>query len=88
LGWRVEFDPDGLEDLRRLDRSVQRSVLKYVRERLATPEDPRRFGKPLSGGLKNLWRYRVGDFRLVCDIREDQLAVLILRIGHRRNVYE
>jgi mRNA interferase RelE/StbE len=88
LAWRVEFDPDGLEDLRRLDQGVQRRILKYLKERLATTENPRRFGKPLTGDLKSLWRYRVGDFRLICDVREDRSVVLVLRVGHRRNVYE
>jgi mRNA interferase RelE/StbE len=77
-----------LEDLRRLDQGVQRRILKYLKERLATTQNPRRFGKPLTGDLKSLWRYRVGDFRLVCDVREDRLVVLVLRVGHRRNVYE
>ena len=61
--------------------------MRYLRERLATAEDPRRFGKPLRGALKNLWRYLVGDFRLICDIREDRLVVFVLRVSHRRDAY-
>jgi mRNA interferase RelE/StbE len=60
----------------------------FLRDRIATTENPRRFGKPLRGGLKSLWRYRVGDYRLICDIRDETLVVLVVRAGHRRNIYD
>jgi mRNA interferase RelE/StbE len=59
----------------------------YLRERIATDADPRRFGKPLIGDKAGLWRYRVGDFRLVCRIEDERLVVLVLAVGHRREVY-
>lgn len=86
--WTVEFDDAAAKDLRRLDRRVQREILRYLRERIATTEDPRRFGKPLSPELTRLWRYRVGDYRLICSIEDDRLVVLLVRIGDRRNVYK
>ncbi len=87
MTWRIEFDPDALEELSQLDRGIQRRIIRYLRERIATSEDPRRFGKSLRGGLQGLWRYRVGDFRLVCNIVEDRLVVVVLRVGHRKDVY-
>ena len=63
-------------------------VLRYLRERIATDEDPRRFGKPLSRDMAGLWRYRVGNYRMICNIEDDKLVVLVLRAGHRKEVYE
>jgi len=64
-----------------------RAILRYLRERIATADDPRRFGKPLAGELTGLWRYRVGDYRLVT-FEDDRLIVLVLRVAHRREVYD
>lgn len=88
MAWRIEFDLDALADLKRLDREIQKRILRYLRERIATAEDPRQFGKPLRKELYGLWRYRLGDFRIVCQIREKVLTVLVVRIAHRRKAYE
>jgi mRNA interferase RelE/StbE len=88
LAWTVEFDPRALEELKRLDRQVQREVVRYLRERIATDEEPRRFGKPLRRDMAGLWRYRVGDYRIVCEIRPLEIVVLVIRVAHRRHVYE
>jgi mRNA interferase RelE/StbE len=86
--WRVEFDPDAAHELRKLGHDARRLVLKYLRERIATTDDPRRFGHALLGDLKGLWRYRVGDYRVVADIRNHEILVMIVTVGHRRNVYD
>jgi mRNA interferase RelE/StbE len=86
--WRVEFDRDAARDLRKLGATAKRAILRYLRERIATAEDPRRFGGPLTGDLKGLWRYRVGDYRIVASIEDDRLVVLVVTVGHRREVYE
>jgi mRNA interferase RelE/StbE len=86
--WRIEFDSDAARDLRKLGAEPQRLILRYLRERIATAEDPRRFGRPLTGNLKGLWRYRVGDYRIVAAIEEDRFVVLIVTVGHRREVYD
>jgi len=88
LTWNIEFDDAAAKELRKLDKQAQRDILKYLRERIGTDEDPRRFGKPLSRNLAGLWRYRVRDYRLICIIEDDKLVVLVLRVGHRRDVYE
>jgi mRNA interferase RelE/StbE len=87
MAWRVEFDRDAARDLRKLDIQAQRRILRYLRERIATDEDPRRFGHPLTHELKGLWRYRIGDFRIVASIEDDRLVVLVVTVGHRREVY-
>jgi mRNA interferase RelE/StbE len=86
--WRVEFDRDAARDLRKLDAQAQRHILRYLRERIATEEDPRRFGHALTGDLKGLWRYRVGDYRIVASIEDDRFVVLVVTVGHRREVYD
>ncbi len=88
MTWTVEFDDAAAKELRKLDRQAQREILRYLRERIATDEDPRRFGKPLSRELGGLWRYRVRDYRLICNIEDSELVVLVLRIGHRKDIYE
>jgi mRNA interferase RelE/StbE len=86
--WRVEFDRDAARDLRKLGAVAERAILHYLRQRIATAEDPRRFGKPLTGDLKGLWRYRVGNYRMVAAIEDDRFVVLIVTVGHRREVYD
>lgn len=86
--WRIEFDSDAARDLRKLGSEPQRLILRYLRQRIATSEDPRRFGRPLTGDLKGLWRYRVGDYRIVASIEQDRFVVLIVTVGHRREVYD
>lgn len=87
MTWAVEFDEAAAKELRKLDRQMQREILNYFRQRIATDEDPRRFGKPLSRDLVGLWRYRVRDYRMICNIEDDKLIVLVVRVSHRKDVY-
>ncbi|MDE0680215.1 MAG: type II toxin-antitoxin system RelE/ParE family toxin [Gammaproteobacteria bacterium] len=87
MTWKVEFDERAARELRKLNPQIPGEILTYLRKRIATTENPRRFGKSLSGALGGLWRYRIRDYRLICSISERELTVLILRVGHRRNVY-
>ena len=82
MTWVVEFDDAATKELRKLDRQAQQEILRYFRERIATNEDPRRFGKPLSHDLTGLWRYRVRNYRMICNIEDDKLTVLVVRAGH------
>ncbi len=88
MTWIVEFDDAARRELRKLDRQAQQEILRYLRERIATDEDPRRFGKALSRELAGLWRYRIQNYRIICNIEDQKLTVLILRVGHRKDVYE
>ena len=85
MTWTIEWDDRARRELRRLDRQVQRDILKYFSQRIATDQDPRRFGKPLRHELQGLWRYRIGTYRA---IENDSLVVLVLALGHRRQVYQ
>jgi len=87
LTWTVEFDEAAAKELRKLGRQAQRDILNYFRQRIATNEDPRRFGKPLSRELAGLWRYRVRDYRMICNIEDGKLIVLVVRVSHRKDAY-
>lgn len=86
--WRVEFDDRARKELRRLDPQAQRVILAYLRNRIATQEDPRRFGDPLRKNLSGFWKYRVGPYRVICEIQDGAVIVRVVRIGHRKNVYD
>ena len=86
LAWKTEFEQEATKEFRKLDKSAQRQIRNYLR-RLEQEDDPRWRGRALTGELAGLWRYRVGDFRLLCQLEEERLVVLVLRLGHRRTVY-
>ena len=87
MRWAYSFDERALKELKKLGKQAQQEILKYLDERIATEEDPARFGKALRGDLAGLWRYRVGDYRLICSLKNGQMLVLVLKVGHRRDVY-
>ncbi len=84
MAWKVEFQKSAAKQLRALDRPIQQRVLTYFRTRVLAADDPRQLGKALTGGL---WRYRIGDYRAICKLEDERLVVLVLEIGHRREVY-
>lgn len=86
--WKVEWDDRARKELRKLDPSTQKEILNYLRTRIADTENPRIFGRTLSGNKAGLWRYRVGDYRLVCRLEDHILVVLVVGVGHRKEVYE
>ncbi len=88
MAWTVEYDPRVEKDLKKLDRAIQQEILDYMHNRIATDENPRRFGKGLRRSKRGLWRYRVGDYRIVCKIQESRLIVLVVVVGHRSTIYE
>ena len=88
MAWKVEFSIEANRELDKLDAQHAKRILKFLRERIAKLEDPRSLGKPLQGSrLGEFWRYRVGDYRLICKIEDDRLLVLVLRSGHRKEIY-
>lgn len=86
--WNVEFDPAAQRELDRLDKPVARRISKFLFERVSKLDDPRQIGERLTGTLSDFWKYRVGDYRIICSLEHDRLVVLVLRIGHRREVYK
>ncbi len=87
MKWQVSFDPAAEKQFSKLGRTAQQEIEKYIAKNLESEEDPRRYGKPFLS-VRNAWRYRVGDYRLVCLIQNDKLIVLVIKVGHRRDVYD
>jgi mRNA interferase RelE/StbE len=85
--WEVKFDIRAQKEFKKLDKKMQGEILDYFDKKIATKEDPRRFGKPLTYDKKGLWRYRIRDYRVICKIYDDDLLVLAIKVGHRKNVY-
>lgn len=86
--WKIEFDSDVEKDLKKLGHTAQKRIIKYLKEKISTSSDPRSLGKPLSGDLNGIWRYRVGDYRILAKIEDEQFVVLVVHVGHRKNVYD
>lgn len=88
MAWRIEFDPAAERELTKLGRDNARRILSFLSERLARLDDPRSVGQALKGSkLGQLWKYRVGDYRIIVSIEYDALRVLVVRVGHRREIY-
>jgi mRNA interferase RelE/StbE len=87
LPWTIDYSDTARTELRRLDRQMSRRVVDYMDERVATRENPRSIGQALTGPMGGLWRYRVGNCRIVCDIQDEVLHVLVVRVGRRDSVY-
>lgn len=85
--WKIEITRGAEKQIKKLDRTAHAAILRFLRERLQSAENPRQWGKPLHGEKGGLWRYRIGDYRLICDIQDEKITVLVLRVGHRKDVY-
>lgn len=88
MSWVCKFDRRALRELNKLDSQSQQKILAYLEERIELDADPRRFGKRLKANLAGLWRYRVGNYRIICQIVDNELIVLVLAVGHRKTIYE
>ncbi len=87
MACRVEFDPEALNDMRKPDRPAQQRLVGFLKTRVATLGNPREIGEALSGAtLGHDWKYRVGGWRIVCDIQDSRFVVRVLRLGDRREV--
>ena len=88
MAWQIEFDPAAVKELARLDKPVARRIGAFLRERIATAEDPRTLGEALRGAeLGGFWKYRLGDHRVIAEIVDRRVVIIVVRIGHRREVY-
>jgi mRNA interferase RelE/StbE len=86
LAWRIEFDEPARKELEKLDRQVARRIVRFLRDRAAV--DPRAVGRALQGPqFGEFWKYRIGDYRVIARIEDDRLQILVVRIGHRGDIY-
>jgi mRNA interferase RelE/StbE len=87
LAWTIEYTDVARTQLRKLDKAVARRILNYMDQRIARLEDARSMGKALRGPLGDFWRYRVGEYRIICELHDLTLRVLVVRLGSRKDIY-
>ena len=87
MAWTVEVSNYAEKQLRKVDKPMQKRLLDWLDDRIEGCKNPRHFGEPLRGEMAGLWRYRIGDYRVICEIQDQQLVVLALAVGHRREIY-
>ena len=87
IKYKVVYSDNAVEQLDRLDRSVRERILKWIDKNLVDCEDPRAHGKGLTSNRSGQWRYRVGDYRIIADIRDNEVVILVLEVGHKSKVY-
>ncbi len=87
MAWTLRISETARRQLKKLDRSTAQALLRYLSRLVQETEDPRQRGKGLTANLTGLWRYRVGDYRVICDIQDGELVVLVLQVSHRSQSY-
>lgn len=87
MAWTIRLSSTAKKHLSKLDKPEARRIIHFLRERIEPLENPRSVGKALTGRLGAFWRYRIGRYRIICDIQDQQLLVLVVRIGDRKDVY-
>jgi mRNA interferase RelE/StbE len=88
LAWTINYTDTARGQLSKLDKQTARRILDYMDKRVSGQDNPRSSGKALTGPLGGLWRFRVDDYRIICDIQDEFVVILVLKIGHRGKVYD
>ncbi|HEV2614392.1 MAG TPA: type II toxin-antitoxin system RelE/ParE family toxin [Gammaproteobacteria bacterium] len=87
MAWLIRVKDEAKKDLKKLDSVIQKRIYSFLEEKLSKIENPRMFGKALQGKFSKYWRYRVGDYRVICRIEDSMVTVLVIAVGHRREIY-
>ncbi len=85
--FKVEYTPKAVKQLTKLDKYTRTLIYAWIDKNLQDCENPRIHGKGLTSNRSGQWRYRIGDYRLVCEIYDEKITVLVLEVGHRKNIY-
>ncbi len=88
MSWDYSFTDEALKNLRKVGAEGKRRIVGYLDSNITGCDNPRQFGKALKGDLGDLWRFRTGQYRIICQIKDEELVVLVVRVGHRRDVYD
>lgn len=88
MNYRVEFSVRSMKQLKKLDKQTAAILLGWIRKNLEGCENPRQHGKGLTANRSGQWRYRIGDYRVIAEIDDGRIVILVLEIGHRRDIYE
>lgn len=88
MSWTINFSEVALKQLKKLDKQATIRIIDYLEKRISITEDPKQQGKALAYNKSGLWRYRVGDYRVICQIDDKTITILVLEIGHRKDIYD
>jgi len=88
VSWDYKISEGALKQLKKLDKQAAAQIIGYLDECIAGTDDPRQYGKQLKGELNNVWRYRSGNYRILCQLKDDVFIVLLLEAGHRKDIYK
>lgn len=86
--YQVQYTETAVKQLKKMDKKIAAFIVSYIDDKLVDCANPRQFGKALKGGLNDIWRYRVGDYRILAKIEDDQVVITVVEIGHRKDVYK
>jgi mRNA interferase RelE/StbE len=88
MTWKIEFLPEAEKDLKKIDSPIVRRILTFLKQRISRLEDPRSLGEALKGPkLGKYWKYRIGNYRIICRIKDKEILILVISIGHRKSIY-
>jgi mRNA interferase RelE/StbE len=87
VAWTIEWLTSAQRDMKKIDRADRARIRTYLEKRVATLDDPRQTGKALTGSLSQFWRFRIGVYRIICQLHDEKLVVLVVRVGHRKEIY-
>ena len=88
MTWKIEFLPDAEKDLTKIDRPIAQRILRFLYDRIRPLEDPKSIGEALKGPeLGKYWKYRVGDYRIICRIKKPEITIVVIRVGHQKEIY-
>ena len=89
MAWQIEFSPEADKALTILGRNAEKQIAKFMRQRVSNLDNPRSIGEPMKGSrFAGLWRYRSGDYRILCEIQDEKITILVVLVGHRKEVYK
>lgn len=86
--YKVVFTEKAKKELKKLDKQISALIIGWLEKNIESCNNPRAYGKGLTGNKSGQWRYHIGDYRAICEIEDDKVIVLVLEIGHRKNIYE
>lgn len=87
MSYHLEFDKKAIKQLKRLDKPISEFIVRWLYKHIDGTDNPRGHGKALTGNKKGLWRYRIGSYRVICEIVDNELVILAVEVGHRKEIY-
>ena len=88
MNYKVQYSDRAIKSLKKLDKQTARIIKNWIIKNLVDTTNPRRHGKALTGNLSGFWRYRVGDYRIIAEIRDDVVLIFVFEVAHRSKIYE